>query len=1047
MTDSNHPDPGTTPKGDASDADAATPEAKAPTLDELLIASKGATYAKVKGAEDGSDSPPGILASLRAVEWQRSGLMLFLLGGFAAFLLMAYRGQLRIFGVPLGLVAVMVSAFGALDALGTFNKAKHLDGDVQAKEPKVSIEGDTLLIPFLRTFGSFVLFAALIGLAGRGYKAHWIGWAFGAFIYLAFLNFLVSIVALGQDAGLVSGRASGFLRGVHQRYGFWVLALGGFLYLPSMGVFSLWDPWETHYGEVAREILARNDWVSLWWAQDGWFWSKPILNFWVQALAMASLGTGYMPDQMLLSGAGAGHAHPEWVVRAPNVLMTLAAMYAIYKGVAKVFGKRAGFLGGVVLATMPDWYFLAHQTMADMSCVSAMTAAMGLLLLGLNTDESEQVKSSPLKFGGRVFHVSGFHFAMGLIVVFALPQILYLLSRNIELNLGRGAGWGFRIHWDEFQFGSAQNCGLQGNEGCRLTLPALLPKGQPSTVTRLFGGFEPILQGLMWLVILGAILVTNIGERRVRRLCYHGAWLAAAVATMGKGPMGFVIPMICAFAYLATKRRWEEIGKLEIWSGVLIIGAVALPWFLAMYVRHGPPFIDRLIFHDMVNRTFSHVHDTNEGTDTSFRFYLWQLGYALFPWTGLAPLGLVYWLRRGDSAGKGQSDASVFLAMWFGFGFFLFSFMGTKFHHYIFPVLPPIAMMIGVALDGMLPAWVRTKVPANSAYRTAVDSAAESDGKDNTETKDTTVRTIGARIGYGAVMLISALCIVYGVSRFFPGSVLGTKISATELHKPMRIVGGLLIAVGLAIAFIAAPYFSKSVTEVESEGGLAEDASTAGSEGEHQSRMFAAAAIAGAIGLGLVVADLIDAPDGTTQPGPIRFLQLFTYQYTRPWPMETIDFMGVMKAIGGVAVVLMFGLGIRKIRAHAVHLFVAFACVAATWGMHVYMVKIAPHWGQREVIEAYYRDRHGAEEEIVAYQMNWKGENFYTGNRIPAFVSSGSTFTAFVKQKKDKGAKFMYFVTEHSRVGGLKSEAGAKTYTELTTKADCNKFVLVKAEL
>ena len=49
-----------------------------------------------------------------------------------------------------------------------------------------------------------------------------------------------------------------------------------------------------------------------------------------------------------------------------------------------------------------------------------------------------------------------------------------------------------------------------------------------------------------------------------------------------------------------------------------------------MYVRHGSPFTDLLIFHDMFNRAFSHVHDTNEGDDTGIRYYLWQLGYALF---------------------------------------------------------------------------------------------------------------------------------------------------------------------------------------------------------------------------------------------------------------------------------------------------------------------------------------------------------------------------------------------------------------------------------
>ncbi len=57
------------------------------------------------------------------------------------------------------------------------------------------------------------------------------------------------------------------------------------------------------------------------------------------------------------------------------------------------------------------------------------------------------------------------------------------------------------------------------------------------------------------------------------------------------------------------------------------------------------------------------------------------------------------------------------LVMWFLFAFALFTFMGTKFHHYIFPAVPPVAMLVGVVLDdilgerplvkkGMLPAYV-----------------------------------------------------------------------------------------------------------------------------------------------------------------------------------------------------------------------------------------------------------------------------------------------------------------------------------------------------
>ena len=125
----------------------------------------------------------------------------------------------------------------------------------------------------------------------------------------------------------------------------------------------------------------------------------------------------------------------------------------------------------------------------------------------------------------------------------------------------------------------------------------------------------------------------------------------------------------------------------------------------------------------------------------------------------------------------------------------------------------------------------------------------------------------------------------------------------------------------------------------------------------------------------------------------------------------------------------------------------AFAVIWALWGLDVYMMALSPHWGQHEIIEAYYRDRKGPEEVLVAYQMNWKGENFYTSNRVPAFVSSGATFQTWLKKEKEKGAKVMYFVTEHSRTSGLRSEVAGKSYKEITDKALNNKFVVVRAEL
>ncbi|HYX90227.1 MAG TPA: hypothetical protein VE782_01595 [Myxococcaceae bacterium] len=71
--------------------------------------------------------------------------------------------------------------------------------------------------------------------------------------------------------------------------------LGAVLLVPYLGAVGLWDPWETHYGEVAREMVHRGDWVYPYW-ENGWMFSKPAFTYWLvalgQMLVRADTGSG-----------------------------------------------------------------------------------------------------------------------------------------------------------------------------------------------------------------------------------------------------------------------------------------------------------------------------------------------------------------------------------------------------------------------------------------------------------------------------------------------------------------------------------------------------------------------------------------------------------------------------------------------------------------------------------------------------------------------------------------------------------------------------------
>ncbi len=208
----------------------------------------------------------------------------------------------------------------------------------------------------------------------------------------------------------------------------------------------------------------------------------------------------------------------------------------------------------------------------------------------------------------------------------ALPQALYLLSRNVTLHTMNGT-FGFELHADQFMKGSGGgNCGLPGNAACKNHVP-------------LYPQVQPFVFGLVWFASFVGLGWWYRRERGTQKLYFLMAWLFTALAVMGKGAPGLVMPLAVALVYPVVSGRFGELRRMQLPMLFVLLLIVALPWYIQMYMRHGYPFFERLILHDMFKRAFVHVHDTNKGDDTSFRYYVWQLGYGLFPWSGFAAIG------------------------------------------------------------------------------------------------------------------------------------------------------------------------------------------------------------------------------------------------------------------------------------------------------------------------------------------------------------------------------------------------------------------------
>src|SRR3954463_16408716 len=102
-------------------------------------------------------------------------------------------------------------------------------------------------------------------------------WAVAVLAPVTALALVAAVFRAGVALGPLGVDERGQERPLLRRHGFWVIALAIVSALPLLGAFSLVDPWETHYAEVAREMIERRDLVSPWWANEGWFMSKPVL--------------------------------------------------------------------------------------------------------------------------------------------------------------------------------------------------------------------------------------------------------------------------------------------------------------------------------------------------------------------------------------------------------------------------------------------------------------------------------------------------------------------------------------------------------------------------------------------------------------------------------------------------------------------------------------------------------------------------------------------------------------------------------------------------
>ncbi len=187
-----------------------------------------------------------------------------------------------------------------------------------------------------------------------------------------------------------------------------------------------------------------------------------------------------------------------------------------------------------------------------------------------------------------------------------------------------------------------------------------------------------------------ALVFFYFGYSTAQKKYYYGMYAGMALATLTKGPIGFLLPGLIIVLFLTAARGWRELENMKVFSGTLLFLLLAAPWYAVMYNLHGSAFVEQFFGTHNLWRAAVSEHPR----DNVFYYYTLVLLLALFPWSGLLPQYLCHALRSGGKWRR-PDNTTMFLLIWAAAVFFFFQNMATKYLTYTYPMLFPLALLLG----------------------------------------------------------------------------------------------------------------------------------------------------------------------------------------------------------------------------------------------------------------------------------------------------------------------------------------------------------------
>jgi len=177
-----------------------------------------------------------------------------------------------------------------------------------------------------------------------------------------------------------------------------------------------------------------------------------------------------------------------------------------------------------------------------------------------------------------------------------------------------------------------------------------------------------------------------------RRWLLCGA-ASSAVATLIKGPVGFLVPVAVLTVFHLVERRPRAILRMLAPRNLVLFFAIVLPWFLALVYTH-PEFLRYGLVEESARRFLTRSFRRTEPV-----YYFGPVLLLVFyPWSALLPeAALIAWRNRGR-----WMRADRFLILWAVVVVVFFSLSQSKRPGYILPAIVACAALTARLFDHAL---------------------------------------------------------------------------------------------------------------------------------------------------------------------------------------------------------------------------------------------------------------------------------------------------------------------------------------------------------